>query len=178
MAATTDSTLNGATVVHTALRAELLLSAIVDSSDDAILSMSLDGTITSWNGGAERIFGYSGAEIIGESVYKLIPPEYRMEETKILSELRRGQRFDHFESVRQRKDGTRFPVALTISPVKAPDESVVGASKIARDLSGQRKFVETRNLLAAIVESSDDAIISKDLNGIITTWNSAARRIF
>ncbi len=169
---------NAASSVHAALPAELLLSAIVDSSDDAIVSKSLDGTITSWNRGAERIFGYTAAEIVGQSVLMLIPPEHRHEEVEILAKLQRGERIDHFESVRLRKDGSRFPVSLTISPVKTPDGRIIGASKVARDLSGNREHDELRYLHTAIVESSDDGIISKDLNGIITSWNSGAVRIF
>lgn len=164
--------------VHAALPAELLLSAIIDSSDDAIVSKSLDGTITSWNRGAERIFGYTAAEIVGQSVLTLIPPELHHEEAEILARLQRGERIEHFESIRMRKDGGRFPVSLTISPVKTPDGRIIGASKVARDLTGHRKHLELRNLHAAIVESSDDAIVSKDLNGIITSWNSGAKRIF
>ncbi|MEO6567201.1 MAG: PAS domain S-box protein [Opitutaceae bacterium] len=164
--------------VHSALPAELLLSAIVNSSDDAILSKSLDGTITSWNRGAELLFGFTAAEIVGQSVLVLIPPEQRHEELEILAKLQRGERIDHFESIRLRKDGSRFPVALTISPVKTPEGRIIGASKVARDLSSQREHVELRNLHAAIVESSDDGIISKDLNGTIMSWNGAATRIF
>lgn len=174
----TASTSDTAAFLHTALPAELLLSAIVDSSDDAIISKSLDGTITSWNRAAARIFGYTAEEILGRSVLTLIPPERHPEEDAILERLRHGERIDHFESVRVRKDGTRFPVAMTISPVKAADGRIVGASNVARDVSAQQKDAEIRNLLAAIVESSDDAIVSKDLNGMITSWNRGAERVF
>ncbi len=112
-----------------------LLASIVESSDDAIVSKDLNGRIVSWNQGAERLFGYSAAEAVGESIALLIPPERLDEEPKILERLKRGERVDHFETVRMRKDGTRLNVSLTVSPVKDADGRVVGASKIARDVT-------------------------------------------
>ncbi len=157
---------------------ELLLAAIVDSSDDAIVSKTLDGTITSWNRAAERVFGYRAEEIIGRSVLTLIPTHLQSEETEIIRRLKRGERIDHFESVRRRKDGSLFPVSLTISPIKDATGRIIGASKIARDVSRQREAAQAGHLLAAIVASSDDAIISKSLDGTITSWNHAAERIY
>jgi len=154
------------------------LDSIVQFSDDAIITKDLDGTITSWNAAAVRMFGYAPEEIIGRSILTLIPPELHQEEHRILAKLRSGERIDHFETVRLRKNGSRINVSLVVSPLKDEEGNVVGASKIARDIGDRLKADELRFRLAAIVESSDDAIISKDLNGIITSWNRGAERIF
>lgn len=123
------------------LHAELL-AAIVSSSDDAIVSKSLDGIITSWNQSAERIFGYAAAEAIGRHITLIIPPERHAEEDGILARLRRGERVDHFQTVRRRKDGRDIDVSLTISPVRDASGRVVGASKVARDISEQKRAEE------------------------------------
>jgi PAS domain S-box-containing protein len=154
------------------------LAAIVDSSDDAIISKSLNGIIVSWNNSAARIFGYSADEIIGRSILVLIPPELHGEEDKILSKVRAGERIDHYETVRVRKNGERFPVSVTISPIKDVTGRIVGASKVARDISDRAKNDQSRFQLATIVDSADDAIVSKDLNGIVRTWNQGAIRMF
>jgi PAS domain S-box-containing protein len=117
-----------------------LLSAIVDSSDDAIVSKNLDGIITSWNQSAERMFGYTAGEIIGKPVTMLIPPDRQSEEPAIIEKLKRGERVDHFETVRMRRDGSLFAVSLTISPVKNSQGKTVGASKIARDISERKRW--------------------------------------
>ncbi|HTS64379.1 MAG TPA: PAS domain S-box protein [Candidatus Acidoferrales bacterium] len=155
-----------------------LLSAIVDASDDAIVSKDLNGIITSWNRSAERLFGYSADEAVGKPITIIIPPDRLDEEPKILATLRRGERVDHFETVRRRKDGTLVDISLTISPVRDAKGKIVGASKIARDITRLKREQEANMLLSAIVDSSDDAIISKDLNGIITSWNQSAERLF
>jgi PAS domain S-box-containing protein len=116
-----------------------LLKAVVDSSDDAIISKDLNGTITSWNKSAERIFGYSASEAIGKSVLMIIPQDRQEEEVNILSRLRRGDRIDHFATVRRRKDGTLLDISLTISPVKDARGTIIGASKIARDISERKR---------------------------------------
>jgi PAS domain S-box-containing protein len=118
-----------------------LLAAIVDSSDDAIVSKSLDGVITSWNAGAERLFGYTPQEAIGQHISLIIPANRRHEETIIIERLRRGERIDHFDTVRLHKDGTELDISLTISPVKDSTGKIIGASKIARDVT-QRKQIE------------------------------------
>src|SRR5262249_39144308 len=118
-----------------ATQASSLLSAIVDNCDDAIISKDLDGEITSWNKGAERLFGYTAAEAIGRSITMLIPPDRQDEEPEILARLRRGERVDHFETIRIRKDGSRLNVSVTISPVKGSGGRIVGASKVARDIT-------------------------------------------
>lgn len=115
------------------------LSAIVESSDDAIISKDLDGVITSWNRGAERIFGYTAPEVIGRSITILIPPERQDEEPGILERVGRGERIDHYETVRVRKDGTRLGISLTVSPIRDDGGRVVGASKIARDITDRQE---------------------------------------
>ena len=151
----------------------------MDSSDDAIISKDLNGIITSWNKSAERLFGYTAAEAVGQPVATLlIPADRQEEEPEILSRLRRGERVDHFETKRRRKDGSLLDISLTISPVKDARGHIIGASKIARDITDRQQTERAALLLSAIVDSSDDAIISKDLNGIITSWNKSAERLF
>ena len=156
----------------------LRLAAIVESSDDAIVSKDLNGIISSWNGGAERLFGYTAEEVIGKPITILIPAERQAEEIEILGRIRRGERVDHFDTVRQRKDRSLVEISLTVCPIKTADGKIAGASKTARDISDRRRAEEHAQRLAAIVESSDDAIVSKDLNGIITSWNGGAERLF
>jgi PAS domain S-box-containing protein len=115
------------------------LAAIVESSDDAIISKDLDGIITSWNSGARRLFGYEADEIVGHSVMRLIPRELHSEEPMILARLRAGQRVDHYESKRRRKNGELIDVSLTISPIKDSNGKIVGASKIARDITERKR---------------------------------------
>jgi PAS domain S-box-containing protein len=114
------------------------LAAIVDSSEDAIISKNLDGIITSWNAGAERIFGYTADEIIGQPISRLMPPEHRNDMTDILGKIERGQRVEHFETVRLTRDGKPIPVSLSVSPIRDSTGRVIGAAKIARDISEQK----------------------------------------
>lgn len=151
---------------------------IVESSDDGIISKDLNGIITSWNKGAQHIFGFTAAEMIGRPVRMLIPEDLQDQEDSILARIRRGERVDHFETERLNKSGARVPVSLNISPIKDRGGRIFGASKVVRDITAQQQADALRNRLSAIVESSDDAIISKDLNGIITSWNQGAERIF
>jgi len=154
------------------------LAAIVESSDDAIISKTLTGHIVSWNGAAERLFGYSAQEMIGKPITTIIPSERLAEEHEIIARIRRGERVDHFETIRLSRDGRRVEVSLTISPVRGPTGQVVGASKVAREIGERKRAERIQAQLAAIVESSDDAIVSKNLDGIIQSWNGAASRIF
>lgn len=154
------------------------LTAIIHSSDDAIISKSLNGIITSWNRGAERLFGYTAEEAIGRSITMLIPEDRIDEEPEVLARIRRGETIDHYETVRRRKDGSMINISLTVSPMTNTQGRIIGASKIARDISERKDADHARNMLAAIVQSSDDAIISKDLRGIITSWNRGAQRLF
>src|SRR4051812_20931982 len=110
------------------LSAEALLAAIVESSDDAIVSKDLNGIVTSWNDGAARTFGYSAGEMIGQPILRVIPYDRQNEEPAILDRLRRGERVDHFQTVRRRKDGALIDVSLTISPVRNSEGKIVGAS--------------------------------------------------
>ena len=128
------------------------LASIVESSDDAIASKTLEGIVTSWNKGAERIFGYTDSEMIGRSITTLIPEDRQDEEVEILGRIRRGERIDHFETIRRRKDGTSIVVSLTISPVKDADGRIIGASKIARDITEQKQYQEQIATLAREAE--------------------------
>ena len=123
------------------------LAAVVESADDAIISKTLRGVITSWNAGAERTFGYTAAEAVGQSITMLIPPDRIDEEAEILAQLARGERIQHFETERVRKDGTRVNVSLSVSPVKDGKGNVIGASKIARDITQQRRHKQEREEL-------------------------------
>jgi two-component system sensor histidine kinase VicK len=155
-----------------------ILAAIVDSSDDAIISKDLNGIVTSWNLSAERIFGYVASEMIGQSITKLIPADRINEETQILDRIRRGERVQHFQTVRVAKSGKQIDVSLTISPVKDNHGAIIGVSKIARDISDRIQAEGNSAMLSAIVSYSDDAIISKDLDSIVTSWNTSAERLF
>ena len=128
------------------------LASIVESSDDAIVSKNLDGIITSWNRGAERVFGYTADEAIGRPITIVIPEDRHSEERDILSRIRRGERIDHFETIRQRKHGSRIVASLTISPVKNAEGKIVGASKIARDITEQKRAQELIATLAREAE--------------------------
>ena len=128
------------------------LAAIVESSDDAIVSKSLDGIVTSWNWGAERIFGYTAAEAVSQPISIVIPADRQSEEREILTRIKRGERIDHFETIRQRKDGTLIAVSLSVSPVKDVNGKIVGASKIARDITEQKRSQEQIATLAREAE--------------------------
>jgi PAS domain S-box-containing protein len=128
------------------------LASIVESSDDAIVSKNLDGIITSWNKGAERLFGYTVEEAVGQPITIVIPQDRQDEERTILTRIRRGERIEHFETVRQRKHGSLIWVSLTISPVKNAEGKIVGASKIARDITEQKR---TNDLVATLAREAE-----------------------
>jgi PAS domain S-box-containing protein len=136
------------------------LASIVESSDDAVVSKNLDGIITSWNKGAERVFGYSASEAIGQPITLVIPEDRQSEEREILTRIRRGERIDHFETVRQRKNGSLIVVSLTVSPVKDGSGKIVGASKIARDITEQRRNQELIATLAREAEHRSKNILA------------------
>lgn len=145
---------------------QAFLASIVESSDDAILSKDLNGIIGTWNMGAERIYGYTADELIGQSITVLMPPELHDEETKILARIRNGERIEHYETVRRRKDGSLIDVSLTISPIRAADGTIIGASKIARDITDRKRAevllrqqaerLRTLNHLATTISSDLD----------------------
>jgi PAS domain S-box-containing protein len=157
---------------------QLILAAIVSSTDDAIIGKNLHGTITSWNPAAERIFGYNAQEAIGESLGLIVPANLQHEETDVLRRIRAGERIEHYETLRRTRDGALVELSLSVSPINAPDGTIVGASEIARDITRTRRLEHDARHFAAIVASSDDAIVAKDLDSIVTSWNAAAERMF
>ncbi len=164
--------------VDTDRHARFRLASILESTDDAIVCKDLSGTVTHWNPAAVRMFGYEEAEIVGRSILLLIPEELHAEEEEILRKLKAGERIVHKETVRLTKTGEKVLVSLTISPIKDEDCNVIGAAKVARNISERKAADESRFRLAAIVESADDAIISKDLSSIVKSWNDSASSMF
>ena len=154
------------------------LAAMVQASDDAIIGKSLDGTIVSWNPGAERLFGYKAEEVIGRPMALLVPPDRTGEFARIMKGLRHGKHIEHYETTRLHKDGHRIEISVTISPVKDRTGAVIGASVIARDITRQKLVEELVSHFAAIVETSEDAIISASLDGTILSWNAGAERLY
>src|SRR5687767_8251746 len=154
------------------------LAAVVESSEDAIVSETLDGTIETWNAGAERIFGYTAPEAIGQNILLIVPEDRRGEEQEVIDRLRDGEPVRHFESMALTKDGRLLPISLAVSPIVTDDGRLVGISRIFRDISRQTALEREALRLAAIVDSSEDAIVSKSLDGIVQTWNRAAERMF
>src|SRR2546423_3042104 len=145
-------------------RAMRRLAAIIESSDDAIISKDLNGVVTSWNSAAERIFGYTAAEMVGESIRTIIPADRQQEEDEVLARIRRGDKVDHFETIRRCKNGTLLPISLTVSPIRDASGTVVGASKIARDISERKEAEAERTRLLAIAE--ENAAITERLNEV------------
>jgi PAS domain S-box-containing protein len=178
------------------------LAAVVDSSDDAVVSKTLDGTIKTWNRGAERVFGYSPSEAVGKPMLMLIPPERANEESDILARIRRGEGIEHFETIRVRKDGKRIDISATISPIKDGTGAIVGVSKIARDIT-ERKQAEDRLagqaeelsrqteellrsqqalesqtlMLQSVLDSMAEGLVAADEQGKFIIWNPAAVKI-
>jgi PAS domain S-box-containing protein len=161
-----------------AQRAALQLAAIVESSADAIVSKDLNGTISTWNRGAELLFGYTAEEAVGKPVTLLIPPDRLDEEPRILQRIRKGERVDHFETVRRRKDGSRIDISLTISPIKDIFGNVIGASKIARDITDRKeaeaKLRDNERRLHDLLSAIPVALYTTDAKGRITYFNEAA----
>jgi PAS domain S-box-containing protein len=157
------------------------LAAIVDSSTDAIISKDLSGIIESWNKSAERIFWFSEEEAIGRNIGLIIPPDLYDEEVQILRRLRQGQRIEPFETVRKRKDGALVDISLTISPIRDDKGQIIGASKIARDITAQkgaqRALIEAQNRLSVTLGSIGDAVVATDTVGQVTFVNAVAARL-
>ena len=155
-----------------------LIEAVVEYSDDAIIGTTLQGTISSWNPAAEKLYRYSSTEAIGRSIGLLTPKDLAGETTAVLAKISAGQNVQRLETERVRKDGTVVPVSITIAPVPDADGAIVGASAVHRDVTEQRKAFEDAQHMASIVEGSDDAIFASTLKGVITSWNPAAERMF
>lgn len=162
-------------------RARSYLAAIVESSDDAIIGKSLDGIIQSFNATAERMFGYKAAEVVGKPVTILIPPDRQNEEVDILGRLRKGERVDHFETVRVTKDGRYLDISLTVSPVRDSAGTIIGVSKIARDITERndtaRALAAQREWFRVTLGSIGDAVIASDISERVTFMNATAERL-
>src|SRR5262249_19136799 len=168
-------------------QAQARLAAIVSSSDAAIVGKTLDGVITSWNAGAERIFGYKAHEMIGQSITRIIPPELQKEEEEILRRIQQGDRIKNYQTVRNCKDGRRIDISLTISPVLDQSGNVVGVSKIARDITAEKRaeaeLQQIRAELARVARMSTlgelTAAIAHELNqplaGVVNSGNACLR---
>jgi two-component system sensor kinase FixL len=159
------------------------LAAIVSSSDDAIIGMTLDGLVTDWNRGAEGIFGYAANEMIGCSITPLLPPGHEAEEEEqILARIRRGEKVDHFETQRRRKDGTVIDVSVTVSPVYDESGRLVGASKVSRDITtakrAQSALLEREAHLQSVLDTVPDAMIVIDTRGIMQSFSATAEKLF
>ncbi|NBD36395.1 MAG: PAS domain S-box protein [Chloroflexi bacterium] len=158
------------------------MAAIVASSDDAIISKTLDGIITSWNAGATRVYGYSPKEAIGQSIVDLIAPHRPDEIAQIMAKIRRGEPIDHFETTRIRKDGNKIDVSLTVSPVRDQADDLIGASAIARDITAEKRaeqqLRESQKLLSKVFDSMLDAIFILNLQAEIIDCNPAASEMF
>jgi two-component system sensor kinase FixL len=167
-------------------RSELLskarLAAILASSEDAIIAKTTDGIVTDWNRGAETIFGYSAREMIGQPVSRLLPPGLEEEERRIQERIRAGEKIDHFETRRRRKDGTIIDVSVTISPIYDDEGVLVGASKIARDITAAKTdrlaLMEREAHLQSVLDTVPDAMIVIDTRGIIHSFSATAERLF
>jgi PAS domain S-box-containing protein len=162
--------------------ANLLLAAIAASSNDVIIGKDLNGTVVFWNDAAERLFGFSADEMIGAPIMQIIPSDRTDEEALILDRIRRGERLSHFETVRLTKDGRAIPVSVTISPIRDADGGIIGASKIARDLSESHRISsalrQREALLQSILDTVPDGLIVIDRHGIIQSFSPAAERMF
>jgi len=154
------------------------LAAIVESAHDAVIGENLSGVITSWNHGAEQLFGYRSEEVIGANAAMLMPQSGATEEESTLRQIVRGEHVEHFDTICQHKDGHLMDVSLTISPIHDSDGKVVGASKIVHDITDRKQVEMKLAHLSAIVESSDDAIISTTFDGVINSWNRGAETLF
>jgi PAS domain S-box-containing protein len=160
----------------------LRLAAIVESSDDAIVSKDLNGIITSWNRGAEELFGYTADEALGQSIAIVIPPDRLAEEEMVLAHIRRGERIRHFETIRLHKDGTLVPISLTVSPIRDASGVIVGASKIARNISFrlviEAELHELQSRLLALTTASASILESPDSAAVASAAIDIAREVF
>lgn len=157
------------------------LAAIIESADDAIISKTLEGIITSWNSGAQRIFGYTVEEAVGKSVTMLMPPDHVNEEPEILRRIKSGERVEHYETVRLHKDGRKIDISLTVSPIRAADGTIIGASKIARDISekkrAQKALVEQAEVIETVNRLGRTLLGELDLHKLVEAVTEAARDV-
>jgi PAS domain S-box-containing protein len=154
------------------------LAAIVNSSNDAIIGKDLNSIITSWNIGAEKIFGYSAQEMIGSPITRLIPSDRQEEELKIIDRIKQGETVVHFDTLRVTKDGHLLDISATVSPIRDETGKIVGASKVARDITERKRVEETLRRQAAIIDLSPDAIIVRDFDGRIISWSRGAETLY
>ncbi|HYH84090.1 MAG TPA: PAS domain S-box protein [Pyrinomonadaceae bacterium] len=167
--------------LQSAEMASYRLAAIVESAEDAIVSKTLEGVITTWNKGAEKIFGYTAEEAVGKPVMMLIPPGHYDEEPSILARIKAGERVEHYETVRVRKDGRLIKVALTVSPIRDAGGKIIGASKIARDITNLKRaeqaLSESEEKYRSLLENANDMVYSHDLQGNYLTINRACEKV-
>src|SRR5688572_1347904 len=154
------------------------IQLIVENSHDAIIGETLDGVITAWNGGARQMYGYAADEVIGKPVLFLLPPEMQDEVPRLLGKVKAGEWIADHDSVRLRKDGSKIDVAISISPIKTEDGAIIGASIVEREITVRKKAEEVLRQIKLIVEDSHDAIIGKTLDGVVTSWNGGATKMF
>ena len=154
------------------------MASIIEDSEDAIISSTLDGIITSWNPAAERVYGYAAEEIIGRSIQPVTPQDRDGEIKTLLGRVRSGEHIRRLETRRARKDGTQFPALLNLSPIRDADGAIVGVSVVSRDLTADKEAREYAQRMASLVDSSQDAIVTKSLDDLITSWNPGAERMF
>jgi PAS domain S-box-containing protein len=183
-----DGELQGAVLVFRDVRSrrkaettQRLLAAIVESSDDAIISKDVNGIVTSWNKGAERIFGYSAEEMIGEPIATIAAPDRIDEMPRILERIRRGERIDHYETIRKAKDGSLITISLTVSPIRDSEGRIVGASKIAHDITEQMRIrvelAQEKERLRVTLNSIEDGVITTDGGGRVAYLNPVAQEL-
>jgi diguanylate cyclase (GGDEF)-like protein/PAS domain S-box-containing protein len=154
------------------------LAAIVESSDDAIIGKDLNGIITSWNKGAERIYGYAAEEVVGRPISILVPSSNAEEIPSILEKIRRGERVEHYETIRVTKAAEQIFISLTASPIRDAAGTIIGASTISRDITRRRKYEEMIQRQARILDQIQESVITTDLDGKVIGWNKGAERIF
>lgn len=154
------------------------IQLIVQNSYDAIIGTTLDGIITSWNGGAEKMFGFTSDEVVGKSGSNLFPPEMWEQIPALLKKIAAGEAVDDYDTGGLRKDGTRFDMAISLSPIHAEDGTIIGASVVERNITRRKKIEESLRQTRMIVEHSHDAIVGCTLDGMITSWNRGAEKMF
>ena len=155
-----------------------LLASIVESSEDAIVSKDLNGIISSWNKGAERIFGYSANDVIGKPIQILLPIDRLEEEPVILRRIRSGRTVQHYETVRRRKDGELIDISLSVAPLRDEYGTIIGASKIARDITAHKKALQSIKFQASLLDAVEQAVIATDVRGTVIYWNSFAEKLY